>query len=136
MKGKFDAHVLWPLAKKFQNWIVDQSTARDFTIYSVFVLKCNAWLFYNQHVIKFCSFLFKKSYFQLSQNYMLVTIIILLAVWIFLLQLYFMRMIFVCWTGYQLSRVSWILNFWMISLDQIFHSKSNMQNQSHFNTQP
>ena len=31
MKGKFDAYVLWPLAKKFQNWIVDRSTARDFT---------------------------------------------------------------------------------------------------------
>ena len=32
MKGKFEAYVLWPLAKKFQNWIVDQSTARDFTV--------------------------------------------------------------------------------------------------------
>ena len=32
MKGKFDAYVLWPLAKKFQNWIVDWSTARDFTV--------------------------------------------------------------------------------------------------------
>ena len=32
MKGKFDAYVLWPLAKKFQNWIVDQSTARNFTV--------------------------------------------------------------------------------------------------------
>ena len=32
MKGKFDAYVLWPLAKKFQNLIVDQSTARDFTV--------------------------------------------------------------------------------------------------------
>ena len=31
--GKFDAYVLWPLAKKFQNWIVDRSTARDFTVY-------------------------------------------------------------------------------------------------------
>ena len=28
MKGKFDAYVLWPLAKSFQNWIVDRSTAR------------------------------------------------------------------------------------------------------------
>jgi hypothetical protein len=27
---KFD--VLWPSAKKFQNWIVDQSTAREFTV--------------------------------------------------------------------------------------------------------
>ena len=32
MKGKFDTYVLWPLAKKFQNWIVDRSTARDFTV--------------------------------------------------------------------------------------------------------
>ena len=35
MKGKIDAYVLWPLAKKFQNWIVDRSTARDFTVYLV-----------------------------------------------------------------------------------------------------
>ena len=33
MKVKFDAYVLWPLAKKFQNWIVDRSTARDFTVF-------------------------------------------------------------------------------------------------------
>ena len=32
MKGKFDAYVLWPLVKKIQNWIVDRSTARDFTV--------------------------------------------------------------------------------------------------------
>ena len=32
MKGKFDAYVLWPLAKNFQNWIVDRSTGRDFTV--------------------------------------------------------------------------------------------------------
>ena len=31
MKGKFDAYELWPLAQSFQNWIVDQSTAHDFT---------------------------------------------------------------------------------------------------------
>ena len=30
MKGKFDAYV--PLAEKFQNWIEDRSTARDFTV--------------------------------------------------------------------------------------------------------
>ena len=36
MKGKFDAYVVWPLAKKFQNWIVDRSTARDFTVSIVF----------------------------------------------------------------------------------------------------
>jgi hypothetical protein len=33
MKGKFDAYVLWPFAKMFQNWIVDRSTARNFTIF-------------------------------------------------------------------------------------------------------
>ena len=34
MKVKFDAYVLSPLAKKSQNWIVDRSTARDFTVYA------------------------------------------------------------------------------------------------------
>ena len=37
MKGKFNANVLWPLAKKFQNWIVDQSTAHDFTVVNIYV---------------------------------------------------------------------------------------------------
>ena len=32
MKGKFDAYVLWPLTKRVQNWIVNRSTARDFTV--------------------------------------------------------------------------------------------------------
>ena len=32
MKGNFDAYVLWPVAKRVQNWIVDRSTARDFTV--------------------------------------------------------------------------------------------------------
>ena len=32
MKWKFDSYVLWPLAKKSQNWIVDQSTTRDITV--------------------------------------------------------------------------------------------------------
>ena len=31
IKGKFDAYVMWPLAKRVQNWIVDRSTAWDFT---------------------------------------------------------------------------------------------------------
>ena len=35
MKGKFDAYVRWPLAQNFQNWIVDRSTARDFTVYNL-----------------------------------------------------------------------------------------------------
>ena len=33
--GKFDAYVLWPLAKRVQNWIVDWFTARDFTVVCV-----------------------------------------------------------------------------------------------------
>ena len=32
MKGKLDAYVLWPFAKRVQNWIVDQSTAHDFMV--------------------------------------------------------------------------------------------------------
>ena len=32
MKGKFDPYVLWPLGKNVQIWIVDRSTARDFTV--------------------------------------------------------------------------------------------------------
>ena len=32
MKGKFYAYVLWPLARRFQNWIVDLSTARYFMV--------------------------------------------------------------------------------------------------------
>ena len=35
MKGKIDAYVLLPLAKKFQNWIVDRSTALDFTVFGL-----------------------------------------------------------------------------------------------------
>ena len=33
LMGKFDAYVLWPFAKRVQNWIVDRSTAHDFTVY-------------------------------------------------------------------------------------------------------
>ena len=45
MKGKFDAYVLWPLAKKFQNWIVDRSTAREFTV-------CNEGFIFDLFVTK------------------------------------------------------------------------------------
>ena len=48
MKGKFDANVLWPLAKRVQNWIVNRSTARNFTlsIGSFWVaVPCNLWPF-------------------------------------------------------------------------------------------
>ena len=33
MKVKFDAYVLWPLAEKFQNWLVDRSVTRNFTVF-------------------------------------------------------------------------------------------------------
>ena len=33
MREKFDVYVLWPLAHRVQNWIVDQSIDRDFTVY-------------------------------------------------------------------------------------------------------
>ena len=32
MKGNFDAYVLWPLDEMVQNWTVDQSTTRNFTV--------------------------------------------------------------------------------------------------------
>ena len=35
MKGKFNAYVLWPFAKKFQNWIVDRYTARNFMVLDI-----------------------------------------------------------------------------------------------------
>ena len=35
MKWKFDSYVLWPLAKKSQNWIVDQSTTHGMSIDAV-----------------------------------------------------------------------------------------------------
>ena len=36
MKGNFDDYVLWPLDKMVQNWIVDLSTARNFTVHIFF----------------------------------------------------------------------------------------------------
>ena len=42
MKGKFDAYLLWPLAQRVQNWIVDRSTARYFTV-SFLSSHCLAW---------------------------------------------------------------------------------------------
>ena len=38
MKGKFDAYVPWALAKIFQNWTVDRSTDRDFTVRQIVAL--------------------------------------------------------------------------------------------------
>ena len=38
MEGNFDAYVLWPLKKMVQNWIVDRSTAHDFTVFQIFYI--------------------------------------------------------------------------------------------------
>ena len=67
MEGKFDAYVVWPLAKRVQNWIVDRSTARDFTVYGFSSFKLQNWgqtnvlglkrddeLTYNRHVTHYC----------------------------------------------------------------------------------
>ena len=35
MKGNFEGYVLWPLDKMVQNWIVDRSTACDFTVFQI-----------------------------------------------------------------------------------------------------
>ena len=40
MKGKFDAYVLWPLAKeRVKNLIVDWSTACNFVVYQMEIQK-------------------------------------------------------------------------------------------------
>ena len=41
MKGNIDAYVLWPLNKMVQNWIVDWSTVRDFTVVNANLLRQN-----------------------------------------------------------------------------------------------
>ena len=38
MKGKFDAYVLWPLARRVKNWIVDRSTNRNFKVHRSILL--------------------------------------------------------------------------------------------------
>ena len=62
MKGKFDTYILWPLAKKFQNWIVDWSTARNFTVSKnsynrIYDLYCNGFLVATLLPITLCIFL-------------------------------------------------------------------------------
>ena len=39
MKGNFDAYVMWPLDKMVQNWVVDRSTAREFTVCFYFKIR-------------------------------------------------------------------------------------------------
>ena len=36
-EGEFYAYVLWPLKKLLENWIVDRSTARDFTVVDTWI---------------------------------------------------------------------------------------------------
>ena len=45
MKGKFDAYVLWPMAKWVQIWIVDGSTARNFTVNHNLIFVPWVWIF-------------------------------------------------------------------------------------------
>jgi hypothetical protein len=33
LKGKFDGYIMWSLAQRVQNWIVDRSTVRDFAVF-------------------------------------------------------------------------------------------------------
>ena len=54
MKGKFDAYVQWPVAKRVQNWIVDRSTARVFT-----VLQRNT-CFEDMNISQFSQYIFSK----------------------------------------------------------------------------
>ena len=53
MKGKFDTYLLWPLTRRVQNWIEDQSTACYFTVYCVeepiFVKRKNILIFIKIH---------------------------------------------------------------------------------------
>ena len=46
IKEKFDAYVLWPLAQRVQNWIVDRSTACNFTVCIKISPVRNIWLLY------------------------------------------------------------------------------------------
>ena len=40
MKAIFDAYLMWPFIKRVQNWIVDRSTARGFTLdYLICILR-------------------------------------------------------------------------------------------------
>ena len=45
MKGKFDAYILWPLAKRVQNWIVNWSTAYNVTVLNAVFNTTNSLLF-------------------------------------------------------------------------------------------
>ena len=60
MKGKFYPYVMWPLAPKFQNWIVDWSNARNFVVVgnkiAVFELNGSIWQYV--FAIFFCEHLF------------------------------------------------------------------------------
>ena len=59
MKWKFDAYVLWTLVQWVQNWIVDRSTACDFTVVK-WLLLCESWLFF-QSCFDICFHFFWKT---------------------------------------------------------------------------
>ena len=62
MKGNFDPYVLWPLTKKFQNWIVDQSTARKFTV--LFEVKTSVYRTWNVSLSIECWIIIWRDIFQ------------------------------------------------------------------------
>ena len=52
MKGTLDAYVLWHLAKKFQHWIVDRSTASDFMVAVKFFLLVTLKILMLQNILR------------------------------------------------------------------------------------
>ena len=65
MKGNFDAYVLWPLVKKFQNWIVDQSTACKFMVFDIWLMP----IWFMAHA-KPASTKFSNTYLDFSHSYL------------------------------------------------------------------
>ena len=70
MKGKFDAYVLWPLAKRVQNWIVDWSTAHDFTVHTFHgkFCKCSQVITLRAFCYAVSHLLFKPGLFMSTQS--------------------------------------------------------------------
>ena len=56
MKEKFHAYVLWPLAKKFQNWIVDRSTPSNFNPVKHGTGHFPPWVFVKSHFVSWFFF--------------------------------------------------------------------------------
>ena len=62
MKGNFDVHLLRPLAKRVQNWIVDRSTARNFTVHDFY--------FFSQLTCKVGEFTLVKCMFEVIIDFL------------------------------------------------------------------